>query len=409
MFPFKTVTLNGTALAPHLTLPMVDESIEGEMRTGYLFLKEEKGGVSLTTHDSTGLTVCKVPVYCRVYPAKELTLSASASQLPVVAGGYALVSNSIGQVLLVKRSGKLSVPGGIQPNGKTLIEQTKLMVLEETGVNVVLHDTPGPSFIYESILTESDSIVVTSNAVMTFFLAWPATNYEKVTKEGAQWEFPEVVLNKAHGQKPNTLFFLECLLKRRGLSLDYMVKMHVNDTTDCLEAIKRTISSVRKLGCPDVEILKDMDIVDIEPIKLGRILCIIYNTFTRFRAFSPAEMDAYTTSTRHYQYTIPELPKFLGPYVVSQGVSFESKPAVQGVASESKLSVKLAPSEARPSVKIVPPESEECVVCLEGPKHWMFRTCNHRCVCEACAKALRTSNAPCPICRGVVTGIERVY
>lgn len=56
-----------------------------------------------------------------------------------------------------------------------------------------------------------------------------------------------------------------------------------------------------------------------------------------------------------------------------------------------------------------PPEDATCCVCMDAERAHALLPCLHRCVCETCAALLLAQGAPCPICRGNVTGHGRVY
>ena len=50
-----------------------------------------------------------------------------------------------------------------------------------------------------------------------------------------------------------------------------------------------------------------------------------------------------------------------------------------------------------------------CSICLTNPVDTALRPCFHASFCEECAGAISTRRLPCPICRGQVTGVQRVY
>ena len=56
-------------------------------------------------------------------------------------------------------------------------------------------------------------------------------------------------------------------------------------------------------------------------------------------------------------------------------------------------------------------EDTLCVVCITNPKCMLIRPCNHACLCIDCAKMLTTEAVlrECPLCRGDITGLERIY
>ena len=58
------------------------------------------------------------------------------------------------------------------------------------------------------------------------------------------------------------------------------------------------------------------------------------------------------------------------------------------------------------------PQAEEalCVVCMDAPKRCVVLPCMHMCTCEACSQQLLEQGAQsCPVCRGPMERIERVF
>ena len=52
----------------------------------------------------------------------------------------------------------------------------------------------------------------------------------------------------------------------------------------------------------------------------------------------------------------------------------------------------------------------QCVVCYTNKKDWMVRPCNHVCLCFKCAiEDIHHLHGHCPMCRGTISGVERVY
>ena len=51
--------------------------------------------------------------------------------------------------------------------------------------------------------------------------------------------------------------------------------------------------------------------------------------------------------------------------------------------------------------------SRDCSICLSSPSIMLMRPCNHVCACQTCAR--RLIRIPCPICRRLVTKVERVF
>ena len=47
-----------------------------------------------------------------------------------------------------------------------------------------------------------------------------------------------------------------------------------------------------------------------------------------------------------------------------------------------------------------------CIVCLDRPKTFMSRACNHLALCEAC---IPDGASPCPVCRVATSQWDRVY
>ena len=51
--------------------------------------------------------------------------------------------------------------------------------------------------------------------------------------------------------------------------------------------------------------------------------------------------------------------------------------------------------------------SRDCTICLTVPSVMLNRPCNHICACQTCSR--RLVRHPCPLCRRIITKIERVY
>lgn len=54
-------------------------------------------------------------------------------------------------------------------------------------------------------------------------------------------------------------------------------------------------------------------------------------------------------------------------------------------------------------------ESNECCVCLESKKNVLILPCGHICLCIKCSWELKTKNGVCPICRGKITNLMKVF
>ena len=67
----------------------------------------------------------------------------------------------------------------------------------------------------------------------------------------------------------------------------------------------------------------------------------------------------------------------------------------------------VAPAAPAPQLEA---EGALCVVCMDAPKQYAIRPCMHMCTCEACTQQLQEQGArSCPVCRGPIEGIERVF
>jgi hypothetical protein len=53
--------------------------------------------------------------------------------------------------------------------------------------------------------------------------------------------------------------------------------------------------------------------------------------------------------------------------------------------------------------------ASRCCVCLDARVDHLVAPCNHLCACGTCAATLMAMGAQCPICRGAMTGVERVF
>lgn len=57
-----------------------------------------------------------------------------------------------------------------------------------------------------------------------------------------------------------------------------------------------------------------------------------------------------------------------------------------------------------------PASATECIVCYDGPRHFIFIPCGHKCVCGVCADRIRQGQARvCPLCRLQFSGVFRVF
>jgi len=54
-------------------------------------------------------------------------------------------------------------------------------------------------------------------------------------------------------------------------------------------------------------------------------------------------------------------------------------------------------------------EDKLCVVCLEFSRNTLIAPCGHLCACFECAESVKTSKQACPMCRGPIDMIYRVY
>ena len=50
-----------------------------------------------------------------------------------------------------------------------------------------------------------------------------------------------------------------------------------------------------------------------------------------------------------------------------------------------------------------------CRVCMDKSVQSIFLPCGHFCACEDCSATLMQSEKNCPICRGKIHGLQRVY
>ena len=79
---------------------------------------------------------------------------------------------------------------------------------------------------------------------------------------------------------------------------------------------------------------------------------------------------------------------------------------VAPVAIAPEAPVAIAPEAPRGAEAAAGP-SRECIVCLTEAANMLMRPCNHVCACQACSR--RLIRHPCPLCRRMVTKVERVY
>eukprot|EP01084_Bolivina_argentea_P065457 119313_1 len=53
--------------------------------------------------------------------------------------------------------------------------------------------------------------------------------------------------------------------------------------------------------------------------------------------------------------------------------------------------------------------SSECTICLDKPSDYIIIPCGHQCGCKECLTKLQDTNSKCPICRGEIQLIQKVY
>ena len=54
-------------------------------------------------------------------------------------------------------------------------------------------------------------------------------------------------------------------------------------------------------------------------------------------------------------------------------------------------------------------DMEKCVICLVEPKKFIIVPCGHQCLCQDCSLKVLAADSMCPICRGPVAQIMRVF
>jgi len=50
-----------------------------------------------------------------------------------------------------------------------------------------------------------------------------------------------------------------------------------------------------------------------------------------------------------------------------------------------------------------------CTVCLDKARDVLLQPCGHVATCHLCANRLMTADGLCPICREIITGIQKAY
>lgn len=53
--------------------------------------------------------------------------------------------------------------------------------------------------------------------------------------------------------------------------------------------------------------------------------------------------------------------------------------------------------------------SSSCVICLDGPVEGAFIPCGHMAGCMPCLNEIKAKNWDCPVCRGKVDQVLRLY
>ncbi|KAI9028669.1 hypothetical protein DFJ74DRAFT_659631 [Hyaloraphidium curvatum] len=83
------------------------------------------------------------------------------------------------------------------------------------------------------------------------------------------------------------------------------------------------------------------------------------------------------------------------------------------VVAATVLGYYIDPSRSKaspsPTQVPVPPDSSDltCLICMDMPRDTLIRPCNHVVLCGACSADARLRS--CPVCRGPVRSVEKVY
>mmetsp|Transcript_51584 Transcript_51584/g.85471 ORF Transcript_51584/g.85471 Transcript_51584/m.85471 type:complete len:210 (+) Transcript_51584:71-700(+) len=54
-------------------------------------------------------------------------------------------------------------------------------------------------------------------------------------------------------------------------------------------------------------------------------------------------------------------------------------------------------------------KNKECLICFNAEKTHAMVPCGHKCVCEGCAQAIQSSSNQCPVCRGNIQSVLKVF
>lgn len=55
------------------------------------------------------------------------------------------------------------------------------------------------------------------------------------------------------------------------------------------------------------------------------------------------------------------------------------------------------------------PPNAMCIICMEAPADILITPCGHLCGCKGCLESVQQSGGSCPICRGPITTLQRVF
>merc|ERR1711879_148432 len=92
----------------------------------------------------------------------------------------------------------------------------------------------------------------------------------------------------------------------------------------------------------------------------------------------------------------------------SQPNSTDSAPIIE-VAFEHALAQNACTRRTDDGCACDEDEGGACAVCLEQPANAAVVPCGHMCACYACLEMLQISSSLCPICRGPVDSVIRIY
>lgn len=264
--PLKKVLCNGAKIDPTDCIPCTPPptvDISSAFRNGHVAFKEHADSVEFLTtwqHGSTFVSMCTP-----VKPQPPFRLTARALSRDVAIGGFLLIRDVRGRVLLIqKKDGQWYPPGGLVHCGEKLKDAAIRECAEETGFVLPKDDIAHVMLCYESVMCDASDLVTHHNIMIVYYAMLRtegpdvrAADPDEVV--AAKWIFPEDTAAYSP-LRPSTALFLEKLfVETAAKSIDYML-VHIIGNFSCHHhlamQVHQLVEQARERGIPEMDLLQ---------------------------------------------------------------------------------------------------------------------------------------------------------